>query len=345
MNNKTGKGAKTESADLRQEIIRIVGSKSKTDKKALFTECLKIFQLTAEEKKDRSSGGKLVRCKSLIGSVLSEMLRDKVIEQDENGFFRLPSNVSAEELITEERVEEWIIALMQRDVTLTKKQIFAKCEEEFRDDAEQRGLIHNCAGNVLARLIKNGVLVKLDGGLYKASIASAFPNTELGNCLKKASEGKEIKKYFLQALNLKGGEFFEEFSVNLIGNALKKNGAKILKNEVTGGSDDNGIDGKIEYEDTLGFRDSVYLQAKTRGKGTVTLKEVREFLGAVVSEKGAKGVFVTTTSFHSEAAKFLNRNKSLVGIDGNKVFKMAAQYGMGTDGNSIDTEFFLDPMR
>ena len=103
----------------------------------------------------------------------------------------------------------------------------------------------------------------------------------------------------------------------------------VVKSEVTGGADDNGIDGVIETEDGFGFRERVLVQARTRAKGAITLKEVREFFGAMISEKGTRGIFVTTASFHSEAQKFMNRQRNLIGIDGDKLFSMATENTCG----------------
>lgn len=334
-------------AELRQWIIEMVGKKPKVEKKVLFIEGIKNFGLTEEEKKDKSSGGKLVRCKSFIGSVLSEMLREGLIELVDEYFYKLPDNVTVIDLITEEKIEEFFLALMKTDRVWTKKTLFSNCEKEFdkNGDGAERVTIHRRGGNVLARLVKNGVILKEVGGKYSLAAGSRFPNTNVGNCLKDAADGADIIKCFKKVLNLKGGEFFESFAVNLIKKMLSRS-ATITKSDVTGGADDNGIDGVIEFNDALGFKERVLIQARTRSKGTINLKEVREFFGALISEHGSRGIFVTTTLFHSEATKFLNRHANLVGIDGDKLAKMAQEYkyGFKQTGNKIELDYnlFLD---
>lgn len=337
-------------AELRQWIIETVGKKPKTEKRALFGECLNKIGLSEEERKDKSSDSRYIRCKSLIGSVLSEMLREGLVELVDDYFFKLPDDVSAVELITEEKLEEVIISLMQREKTLTKKDIFGLCEKEFdkNGDGAERAVIHRRGGNVIARLVKNGVLVREQRGVFRISSDNKFPNTDLGNCLKEASKGGDVKKYFKKALNLKGGEFFEQFSVNLIGKELGGYGT-ITKSDVTGGADDNGIDGVIEFRDGLGFKERVLVQARTRAKGTINLKEVREFYGALISEKGTRGIFVTTASFHSEAAKFLNRHFNLIGLDGDGLYGLAVKHRTGVmtfkNRQELDYDAFLDADR
>lgn len=332
---------------LREYIIKTVAKRAKTEKKVLFSECLDRFELTEAEKKDRSSDGKLAKCKSVIGCVLSELVREGVVEIVDEYFYKLPDDVSEKDLITEEKIEEYFSALFEDGGKFTKKEMFTLCEKEF--GCEKKGsdseVLHRNCGNVLARLVKNGVLKKeKTGGKYYAEEKTLFPNSDLGNCLREADEGGEVKKCFLTALNLKGGEFFEWFSVNLIKKELERN-ATVIKSEIVGGAGDNGIDGVIECYDNFGFKDRVLIQARTRSKGTITLKELREFFGALNAEKGTRGIFVSTALFHKEAAAFANRQPNLVYLAGGKLFELALEHNFGVysadGGTKIDYEFFL----
>lgn len=342
------KGKNTfDAAEIRQIIIKTVGKKAKVEKKVLFKTCIDSFKLTPAEKKDRSSDGKLTWCKSIIGSAIAEMLREGVIELVDEYFYKLPNDVSEKDLITEDRIEEYLIELMADNVRYTKKQMFDLCEKFFDKDGDgaEKDIIHRRGGNVIARMVKNGVLIKEQGGKFSAARMSKFPNSDLGKCLEEASESEDVKKYFLRALNLKGGEFFELFSVNLLKRILER-ANRITKSEVTGGANDNGIDGVIEYCDALGFRDRLLIQARTRSNGTINLKEVREFYGALNSEKGTKGVFISTSTFHKEALNFCNKLPNIAYIGGNRLFELAAENSFGIKktpkGLEIDYEFFLD---
>ncbi len=343
------KGRKSlDTLKLREWIIKSVGKRPKTEKKVLFSECLNNFHLTEAERKDRSSDGKLARCKSVIGCAVAEMLREGLIELVDEYYYKLPDDVSENDIITEERIEEYFSGLFEKGGKYTKKEMFALCEKEF--GCEKRGAdyetLHRNCGNVLARLVKNGVLKKeKTGGKYFAEVKNEFPNSDLGNCLKEAAEGGDVKKCFLNALNLKGGEFFEWFSVNLIKKELERT-ETIIKSEIVGGAGDNGIDGIIECYDNFGFKDRVLIQARTRAKGTITLKELREFFGALNAEKGTRGIFASTASFHKEATTFANRQPNLVYLAGNKLYDLALAHGFGVrnqdTGVQIDYAFFLD---
>ena len=67
------------------------------------------------------------------------------------------------------------------------------------------------------------------------------------------------------------------------------------KREIRSG--DGGIDGEI-YEDELGLRGKIYIQAKKWDNNNVQPKDIKEFLFNV---RGNKGVFITTSDFSQKA--------------------------------------------
>ena len=69
--------------------------------------------------------------------------------------------------------------------------------------------------------------------------------------------------------------------------------------EHTGKTGDEGIDGKIR-EDKLGL-EVIYVQAKRWANGTVGRPEIHKFIGALSSQGANKGIFITTSSFSSDA--------------------------------------------
>ena len=79
-----------------------------------------------------------------------------------------------------------------------------------------------------------------------------------------------------------------------------------LNVEVTGRSNDGGIDGKglLRLGGVLSFH--VFFQAK-RYKGTVTPAIVREFRGAMAG-RGDKGLIITTGTFTREAKREASRD-------------------------------------
>ena len=71
------------------------------------------------------------------------------------------------------------------------------------------------------------------------------------------------------------------------------------------------------------------VQTKNRNV-VISETDVRGFYGAVCAYRGTRGIFATTSLFHSGAKDFFNVIDECVGIDGDKVFSMACEclYGI-----------------
>ena len=67
---------------------------------------------------------------------------------------------------------------------------------------------------------------------------------------------------------------------------------------------------RIIKEDRLGL-DIIYIQAK-RWESTVGRPEVQKFVGALQGKRARKGVFITTSSFSSEAVDFVKKIETKV---------------------------------
>ncbi len=120
--------------------------------------------------------------------------------------------------------------------------------------------------------------------------------------------------------------FFEEVVLDVLV-ALGYGGSKPDAAERVGRSGDGGIDGVIR-EDTLGL-EAIYVQAKKwapeRGIGP---REIREFLGALQDVEATKGIFITTSSFSTEA-RDLARRRRIVLIDGLELATHMVDVGVG----------------
>ncbi len=99
--------------------------------------------------------------------------------------------------------------------------------------------------------------------------------------------------------------------------------------EVTGRSNDHGIDGKgiIRLHGIMSFH--MIFQCK-RYKGSVTPSDIRDFRGAMQG-RADKGLFITTGSFTSEAKKEATRDgaPALDLIDGDALIERLKDLGLG----------------
>jgi restriction system protein len=139
--------------------------------------------------------------------------------------------------------------------------------------------------------------------------------------------------------------FFERLVVELLvrmgyGGTLRDAG------QAVGKSGDGGIDGIIK-EDRLGL-DVIYIQAK-RWDSTVGRPEIQKFAGALQGHRARKGVFITTSSFSSDALEFASRiDSKIVLIDGASLAKLMIDHNVGVsvsrsyEVKKIDSDYFSE---
>lgn len=139
-------------------------------------------------------------------------------------------------------------------------------------------------------------------------------------------------------------EQFEQLVVDLL-LAMGYGGTVEDAGSAIGRSNDGGVDGLIK-EDVLGL-DAIYLQAK-RWQNTVPVKEVRDFVGALLSKRSNKGVFITTSNFPFSAEEFVNSiDRKIILIDGKQLAKLMIKYNLGVsvkesvEIKEMDVDYFM----
>ena len=134
---------------------------------------------------------------------------------------------------------------------------------------------------------------------------------------------------FAERINTAGGAFFTEFVARLFEEYYRSRGVTVCGRYVVDGSEDKGVDVILQTVDELGLGDLVLLQAKTRSSGQVTLKELREFYGVMAAENADHGIFVTTSTFTTDAVTFARSHPDLAAVDKYKLFALASRLGIG----------------
>ena len=111
-------------------------------------------------------------------------------------------------------------------------------------------------------------------------------------------------------------------------------------------SGDGGIDGIIN-QDQLGL-EKIYIQAKRYNSNEVREKDIRNFIGAMSGDTN-KGVFVTTSTFHSGARKKArDAHHTIILIDGSALVDLMYTFSVGVQISTtyelkeIDGDFFLE---
>ncbi len=295
------------------------------------------YGLTKRELEDYSPKSKNTIIRSYIGTALNDLTNKKDIKRTGDTY----SLVKEELVIIREDECETKIKEILESGTYAKEEIFQILEKHFgtqetvsfKDDYNLRSI----AGNVLFNLCDSDEISLVNG---KYSLALADENEIYDNPLPE----EQFKPIFFKNLWLMGGKFFESFVANLLEKYYTLSGQMVVYCDITGGSDDGGIDVILETVDYLGFSEKIVSQTKCRDKAHVTEKEVREFYGAMNAIGATRGIYVTTTHFHSSAEYFLDSVHDLVGIDGEKLFELVkkTRYGIKKceGGYTFDTAIF-----
>ena len=159
---------------------------------------------------------------------------------------------------------------------------------------------------------------------------------------------KDLAADLLQKVLEQSAQFFEHLVLDLLlkmgyGGSLSDAGL------VTKYSHDDGIDGVIK-EDKLGL-DKIYIQAKRYNTANTIVKpQIQQFVGALDEQKASKGVFITTSSYSSEARKYAEEkaSKKIVLIDGQELARYMIEYNVGVslkhvyEVKRIDSDYFED---
>ena len=137
--------------------------------------------------------------------------------------------------------------------------------------------------------------------------------------------------------------FFERLVVELLV-AMGYGGSRRDAARAVGQTGDEGIDGIID-EDKLGL-DAIYIQAK-KWANSVGRPEIQKFVGALAGKRARKGIFITTSSFSSEAIKYASDiDTRVILIDGKRLAELMIDYNIGVNEvtayklKRIDSDYF-----
>ena len=302
----------------------------------LISSALLPFELSAEEIADKTTNCRANVIRSMAGTVINEMLGRGIIAKNKGETYSKATEKPIALRI--ERCEEEILRML-RCGPLTRSEIKDSLVKFFGTDetatVKDDNKLFTFIGQILKRLVAE-LVIDFDGSIYTIRPKRAAD-------ARSREEMLALQGDFLTLLHSRGGEFFEEYFMNLLKKYYELEGKTVVESYVTGGSDDGGIDGIARTVDSLGFRETIMVQTKNRTEESVET-EVRGFYGAVCAAQGSRGIFATTSGFHPMAKKLLDSIDNCVGIDGDKIFTMAADaaYGIKRENGRliIDSEVF-----
>jgi restriction system protein len=168
--------------------------------------------------------------------------------------------------------------------------------------------------------------------------AVASPDDRLGLALSELRQSAASE--LLELLGAVSPSFFETIVLDLL--HRMGYGANRADLQRVGGSGDEGIDGIISL-DRLGL-EKVYVQAK-RWQSSVGRPELQAFYGALAGQKAKKGVFITTSSYSTQALQFAKSVEGIVLIDGSRLTDLMIDHEVGVSARAVkvpkvDSDYF-----
>jgi restriction system protein len=156
-----------------------------------------------------------------------------------------------------------------------------------------------------------------------------------------------LRSDLLERILQNSPSFFETAIVDLLV-AMGYGGSHKNAAMQLGRSGDGGVDG-IVNEDRLGL-DRVYVQAKRYAEGnSVGRPDVQAFVGSLVGLGATKGVFVTTSTFSTQARAFAKHlSQRIILMDGQMLADLMIEHGVGVRTSRaiqfkrVDEDFFTE---
>lgn len=171
-----------------------------------------------------------------------------------------------------------------------------------------------------------------------SQLATASPDDRLEEALGEIR--RTVSAEVLEALRQVSPTFFETIVLDVL--HRMGYGASRADLQRVGGTGDGGIDGTISL-DKLGL-EKVYVQAK-RWQQPVGRPEVQAFYGALAGQRANKGVFITTSSYTSQASEFARSVERVVLVDGARLAELMIDHEVGVTLRAVsvpklDSDYF-----
>jgi restriction system protein len=170
------------------------------------------------------------------------------------------------------------------------------------------------------------------------------PEEQLERLVRSIRIGVEAE--LLEAFKTATPIFFEKIVLSLLV-AMGYGGSRDDAANSTKRSGDDGIDGVIK-EDRLGL-DLIHIQAKRWTDKVVGRPDIQNFAGSLEGQRGRRGVFITTSTFSTEAREYISRiEKKIVLIDGAGFASLCFDFGIGVSSETpyvvkkLNSDFFIE---
>jgi len=246
--------------ELIHPLLKLLSEEAHSRKTAA-QKLLPCFDLTDDEKQERISSGP-PKFENRVGWAFTFLAKAEYIELTEKKAFYRATNLGKDALIAsaDRKLSIDVPYLKEHSINYAQNWQVSKN--------------HSKQNNSEIENVENNAIFNLEEELAKVD--------------------DEFKSNLLKKIKEMNWQDFEDLCAVL----LEKMGYGIASKRVirTG---DGGIDGEI-FEDELGLKGKIYIQAKKWDNNNVQPKDMKEFLYNV---RGNKGVFITTSDFSDKARR------------------------------------------
>lgn len=156
----------------------------------------------------------------------------------------------------------------------------------------------------------------------------------------------DIRDELLQQLKQLDPTQFEKFSLYLIATITKEKDDNIKNLIIHNGKvGDGGVDGILKVRTTLNAYDTYLIQCKRYDKTSIGSQEMHSFVGAMVSKKANKGIFITTSHFTKNAIEVIENIDifTIQTMDGQQLVDYMLEHKIGIKEEirqDVDKDFF-----
>lgn len=249
------------------------------------------FDLSEDDRAERIPSGRVTTLQNRVGWAATYLFRSGLLERPRRAHYRITDRGRA---TLEEHPDRIDLGVLKQFPEF----------EEFRQ-TENSNETASAATEQLS----------VDGSTAEERIANGY--SELRTAL--AAD-------LLERVRDESWEFFEHLVLDVL-RAMGYGGPEGSVERLGGSGGDGGVDGVIR-EDALGL-DLIYVQAKS-WQNTVGRPEIQGFYGALHGKRATKGVFITTSTFSSEARQFAqNANPRIILVDGRQLAELMIDHGVG----------------
>jgi len=307
-------------SELFNDVLTVLSDGNQHHRRELQTKVLNRLVLTDAEKAETMSGGGN-RARSRVHWAFEFLCQSGATKRPKRGYAEItdfgrqllqenPSGISLELLRQTEGLKDW----KRRSIEARA----ARRNEEELDDFEDYVDSSDTADRTPNEQIENSIIA------IEAAVASQL----------------------LQRLREEDPEFLERTVLKLLhamGYGSSEDDLQHL-----GGSGDGGVDGVIR-QDKFGL-DQIYIQAKRYGSATVGRPDIQSFVGALTGQHATRGVFITTSSFSSEAKEFARtiQQYRVILVEGEDLVRLMIENKVGVvvsrtvEVVEIDENFFSE---